>query len=396
MVVRRLATMLSRGTLRVAELEWRDGATDLARTSSSSQGVRAGDRRALARAISLVENRGTDGATRSCEELYPADGHGLRDRRHRAARRRQVGADRCARAPRPLARTLGRRRLGRPLEPVHAGRAPRRPDPPRRPLPRPRRLHPLDGHPRALGRPRRGDAAGLLLLDAAGKDVVFLETVGTGQRRGGGDRRSPTRCVLVLMPGSGDSVQALKAGIMEIPDVIAINKMDQPGAKAMLADIRRVLSLAPAPERPPVVLTESLRGEGVAELWRRSSSAATSSRPRASSRSGGAGTSRGEVVSPRRPACRDADRARPWPRTRGRRARRGRRAARARPAHRRRPDRLVGARQRPCREQAEPRRPQGRARAAGGHRAGDARPAVRDDRAAVRADRCRSRPRTSS
>ena len=74
--------------------------------------------------------------------------------------------------------------------------------------------------------------------------------------------------VLVLMPGSGDSVQALKAGIMEIPDVIAINKMDQPGAKAMLNDIRGVISLDPDVERrPPIVLTEALRGEGVDELW---------------------------------------------------------------------------------------------------------------------------------
>src|SRR5204862_5666088 len=70
----------------------------------------------------------------------------------------------------------------------------------------------------------------ILLLDASGKDLVFLETVGTGQSEieviGVVDT-----VVLVLMPGSGDSVQALKAGIMEIPDVIAINKMDHPAAK---------------------------------------------------------------------------------------------------------------------------------------------------------------------
>ena len=74
--------------------------------------------------------------------------------------------------------------------------------------------------------------------------------------------------VLVLMPGSGDSVQALKAGIMEIPDVIAINKMDQPGAKAMLNDIRTVISLDPeARHRPAIVLTEAMREEGVDALW---------------------------------------------------------------------------------------------------------------------------------
>ena len=74
----------------------------------------------------------------------------------------------------------------------------------------------------------------LLLLDAAGRDVVFLETVGTGQSEVE-VMSIADEVVLVLMPGSGDSVQALKAGIMEIPDVIAINKMDQPGAKAMRA-----------------------------------------------------------------------------------------------------------------------------------------------------------------
>ena len=85
----------------------------------------------------------------------------------------------------------------------------------------------------------------LLLLDAAGADVVFLETVGTGQSEvevmGIADE-----VLLVLMPGSGDSVQALKAGIMEIPDVIAVNKMDQPGAKVLQNDIRGVIALDPA------------------------------------------------------------------------------------------------------------------------------------------------------
>ena len=97
--------------------------------------------------------------------------------------------------------------------------------------------------------------------------MIFLETVGTGQSEvevmGIADE-----VVLVLMPGSGDSVQALKAGIMEIPDVIAINKMDQPGAKAMLNDIRGVISLDPDAKRvPTIVLTEAVRGEGVERLW---------------------------------------------------------------------------------------------------------------------------------
>ncbi len=107
----------------------------------------------------------------------------------------------------------------------------------------------------------------LLVLDAAGKDVVFLETVGTGQSEVGVISIADT-VVLVLMPGSGDSIQALKAGIMEIPDVIAINKMDHPMAKAMLNEVRQVLSLGPREGwRPPIVLTEAIRGEGVDTLW---------------------------------------------------------------------------------------------------------------------------------
>ncbi|MBD0291797.1 MAG: methylmalonyl Co-A mutase-associated GTPase MeaB, partial [Thermoleophilia bacterium] len=104
-------------------------------------------------------------------------------------------------------------------------------------------------------------------LDASGKDVLFLETVGAGQSEVEVISVADT-VVLVLMPGSGDSVQALKAGIMEIPDVIAINKMDHPAAKTMLNEVRSILSLdRDRAWRPPIVLTEALRGEHVAELW---------------------------------------------------------------------------------------------------------------------------------
>src|SRR4029077_3306894 len=84
----------------------------------------------------------------------------------------------------------------------------------------------------------------LLVLDAAHTDVVYLETVGTGQSEVG-VRAIADTVVLALMPGSGDSIQALKAGIMEIPDVIAINKMDHPMAKTMMNEVRQVLSLGP-------------------------------------------------------------------------------------------------------------------------------------------------------
>ena len=106
----------------------------------------------------------------------------------------------------------------------------------------------------------------VLLLDAAGKDVVFVETVGAGQSDVEVTGIADT-VLLVLMPGSGDSVQALKAGIMEIPDVIAINKSDHPAAKTMLNEVRSIVALGPADARPPIVLTEALRGEGIPQLW---------------------------------------------------------------------------------------------------------------------------------
>jgi GTPase len=107
----------------------------------------------------------------------------------------------------------------------------------------------------------------LLVLDAAGKDIVFLETVGAGQSEVEVIGIADT-VLLVLMPGSGDAVQALKAGIMEIPDVIAINKLDHPAAKTMLNEVRSILALDRSRDwNPPIVLTEALRGEHVPELW---------------------------------------------------------------------------------------------------------------------------------
>ena len=112
----------------------------------------------------------------------------------------------------------------------------------------------------------------MLVLDASGKDLLFLETVGAGQGEVEVIGIADT-VLLVLMPGSGDSVQALKAGIMEIPDVIAVNKMDHPAAKTMVNEVRSILTLGPASSKadrkwkPPIVLTEATRGENVDVLW---------------------------------------------------------------------------------------------------------------------------------
>jgi LAO/AO transport system kinase len=120
------------------------------------------------------------------------------------------------------------------------------------------------GHPGGLAETTLQAA---LVLDAAGKDLVFLETVGAGQSEVEIISIADT-VLLVLMPGSGDSIQALKAGIMEIPDVIAVNKCDHPAAKTMVNEVRSILALdADRGWQPPIVLTEAVRGDGIEELW---------------------------------------------------------------------------------------------------------------------------------
>ena len=105
-----------------------------------------------------------------------------------------------------------------------------------------------------------------LLMDASGKDVVLLETVGVGQAEVDIIDHADT-VILALMPGSGDSIQALKAGVMEIPDIIVVNKSDHPLTDTMVREIRGVLSLGPKQSwRVPIVKTEAARGEGVDEL----------------------------------------------------------------------------------------------------------------------------------
>jgi len=106
-----------------------------------------------------------------------------------------------------------------------------------------------------------------LAMDAAGKDDVLIETVGVGQAEIDIVDHADT-IVLALMPGSGDSIQALKAGVMEIPDVIVVNKADHPMTDTMVREVRGVLALSHDPEgwQVPILRTEAVRGEGIAEL----------------------------------------------------------------------------------------------------------------------------------
>src|SRR6476659_2911715 len=229
-------------------------------------GVRSGDRRALARAITLVEN-GDPLAYDVVADLYPHTGNAYAVGftgppgvgkstlisslvRHVRARDAQVGVVSVApSSPFSHGALLGDRiRLADHfLDPAVFIRS-----------------MGTRGH---LGGLAEATLQALLLLDAAGKELVFLETVGTGQSEVEIIGIADT-VLLVLMPGSGDSVQALKAGIMEIPDVIAINKSDHPAAKTMLNEVRSILSLDHERAwKPPIVLTEALRGQNVDTLW---------------------------------------------------------------------------------------------------------------------------------
>lgn len=118
----------------------------------------------------------------------------------------------------------------------------------------------------ALGGLAEAALQAALVMDAAGKDDVLLETVGVGQAEIDIIDHADT-VVLALMPGSGDSIQALKAGVMEIPDVIVVNKADHPLTDTMVREVRTALALGPQePWKVPIVKTEAVTGEGVAEL----------------------------------------------------------------------------------------------------------------------------------
>jgi LAO/AO transport system kinase len=229
-------------------------------------GVRSADKRALARAITLVENS-EPLAYDLVRDLYPDTGHA-----YAVGVTGPPGVGKSSlisalvRHVRDEGRTVGVISID-PSSPFTQGAL----------LGDRIRLadHFLDPDVFIRSMGTRGHLGGLaettlqamLVLDAAGKDVVFLETVGAGQSEVEVIGIADT-VVLVLMPGSGDSVQALKAGIMEIPDAIAINKLDHPGAKTMLNEVRSILSLdRDRAWRPPIVLTEALRGENVPELW---------------------------------------------------------------------------------------------------------------------------------
>jgi LAO/AO transport system kinase len=225
----------------------------------------AGDKRALARAISLVENDDPEGWA-LVREVYPKTG--------RAAVIGFTGPPGVGKST--LIAALVKNARARKREVAVLSIDPSSPFTKGALLGDRIRLtdHFLDPGVFIRSMASRGSLGGLseatlqaaLLMDAAGKDDVLLETVGVGQAEVDIIDHADT-VVLVLMPGSGDSIQALKAGVMEIPDVIVVNKSDHPLTDTMIREIRGVLSLGPKTSwRVPIVRTEASRGEGVEEL----------------------------------------------------------------------------------------------------------------------------------
>ena len=225
----------------------------------------AGDRRALARAITLVENDDPDGWS-LVREVYPKTGRGAV---MGFTGPPGVGKSTLLGALTKLERERGRTVAVLSIDPsspfTHGallGDRIRLSD------------HFLDPGVFIRSMANRGALGGLseatlqaaLLMDASGRDVIMLETVGVGQAEVDIIDHADS-VVLVLMPGSGDSIQALKAGVMEIPDVIVVNKADHPLTDTMIREIKGVLALGPREGwQVPIVRTEAVRGEGLEEL----------------------------------------------------------------------------------------------------------------------------------
>ena len=236
-------------------------------SSSLSQHVLEGDARAVARAISLIEDEAPAGAE-LVRRVFPSTGRAyLIGVTGPPGSGKSTLVDRLTTEFRKTSRTVGVVAVD-PTSPFTGGAI----------LGDRVRMqaHAGDAGVFIRSMATRGHLGGLaratsevaLVLDAAGKDIVLIETVGVGQ-----DEidivRTADVSIVTLVPGSGDEVQALKAGIMEIADIFVVNKADREGADRAVASIQANLSLqtfAPGEWQPPIVQTEATTGRGVPEL----------------------------------------------------------------------------------------------------------------------------------
>ena len=243
-----------------------DAAQDQSRSASLAERLVAGDKRALARAITLIESDDPAG-WELVREVYPRTG--------KARIVGFTGPPGVGKSTLIGALTAELRKAEREVAVLSID--------PSSPFTRGALLgdrirlsdHFLDPGVFIRSMASRGALGGLseaalqvaLAMDAAGKDDVLIETVGVGQAEIDIVDHADT-IVLALMPGSGDSIQALKAGVMEIPDVIVVNKADHPMTDTMVREVRSVLALSHEPGRwqVPILRTEAARGEGIEEL----------------------------------------------------------------------------------------------------------------------------------
>jgi len=231
-----------------------------------SDDLRSGDPRALARAISTVENRAS-GWSELLKVLFPHTGRArLIGLTGAPGAGKSTLVDQLARLYRKDKHTVGIIAVD-PTSPYTGGAI----------LGDRIRMQEHFSDPGIYIRSMatRGSLGGLArttadvaaVLDASGRDVVLIETVGVGQ-----DEVEIVRLaditIVILMPGMGDDVQSIKAGIMEIADIFVINKSDHPGADRVEREIRALQSLAVRTDKwtPPVVKTVANEGKGIAEL----------------------------------------------------------------------------------------------------------------------------------